>query len=87
MSCGSYRKVKLQEHGMKIVERVQERQIQTLINLNKKHFGFRLGKGTVDAIFNVRRILKEYQTKEKKLYVRFAGIEKAFYRAPRKIIE
>ena len=35
MSCGSYRGVKLLEHGMKIVERVLERRIQILINLNK----------------------------------------------------
>ena len=32
MSCGSYRGVKLLKHAMKIVERVLERQIQTLIN-------------------------------------------------------
>ena len=36
MSCGSYRGMKLLEHAMKIVERVLERRIQTLINLNKK---------------------------------------------------
>ena len=35
MSCGSYRGVKLLEHAMKIVERVLERQIRTLISLNK----------------------------------------------------
>ena len=35
MSCGSYRGVKLLEHAMKIVERVLERQIRTLVNLIK----------------------------------------------------
>ena len=35
MSCGSYTGVKLLEHAMKIVERVLERRIRTLINLNK----------------------------------------------------
>ena len=44
MSCGSYRGVKLLEHAMKIVERVLERQIQTLVNLNKMQFGFMPGK-------------------------------------------
>ena len=57
MSCGSYRGVKLLEHAMKIVERVLERRIQTLVNLNKMQFGFMPGKGTVDAIFIVRRTL------------------------------
>ena len=40
MSCESYRVVKLLEHAMKIVDRVQERRIRTLINLNKMQFGF-----------------------------------------------
>ena len=35
MSCGSYRGVKLLEHAMKIVERVLERRIRTLVNLNE----------------------------------------------------
>ena len=33
MSCGSYRIMKVLQHAMKIVERVLERRIQTLINL------------------------------------------------------
>ena len=35
MSCGSYRRVKLLEHAMKIVERVLKRRIRTLVNLNE----------------------------------------------------
>ena len=31
-------------------------------------FGFMPGKGTVDAIFIVRRMQEEYQRKDKKLY-------------------
>ena len=61
MSRGSYRGVKLLEHAMKIVEKVLERPIQALINLNKMQFGFMPGKGTVNAIFIVRRIQEEYQ--------------------------
>ena len=61
MSCGSYRGVKLLEHAMKIIERVLERRIRTLVNLNKIQFGFMPGKGTVDAIFIVRRMQEEYQ--------------------------
>ena len=69
MSCGSYRGVKLQEHAMKIVERVLERRIRTLVNLNEMQFGFTPGKGTVDAILIVRRMQEEYQKKDKKLYM------------------
>ena len=67
MRSGSYRGVKLLEHAMKIVERVLERRIRTLINLNGMQFGFMPGKGTVDAIFIVRRMQEEYQMKDKKL--------------------
>ena len=87
MSCGSYRGVKLLEHAMKIVERVLERRIRTLVNLNEMKFGFMPGKGTVDAIFIVRRMQEEYQKKDKKLYMCFVDIEKAFDRVPRKVME
>ena len=66
MSCGSYKEVKLLEHAMKIVERVLERQIQTLINLNEMQLGFMPRKGTVDAIFIVK-MQEEYHKKDKKL--------------------
>ena len=46
---------------MKIVERVLERRIRTLVKLNEMQFGFMPGKGTVDAIFIVRRMQEEYQ--------------------------
>ena len=87
MSCGSYRGVKLLEHAMKIVERVLERRIRTLVNLNEMQFGFMPGKGTVDAIFIVRRMQEAYQNKDKKLYTCFVDMEKAFDRVPRKVME
>ena len=86
MSCGSYRKVKLPEHTMKIVERVLERRIRTLVNLNKMQFGFMPGKITVDAIFIGRKMPEEYQKKNKKLNMCFVGMQKAFDRLPRKVI-
>ena len=65
MSCGSYRGVNLleQEHAAKIVEMVLERQILALINLNRTQFGFMPGRGTMDAIFIVRRMPEEYYKK------------------------
>ena len=80
MSCGSYRGVKLLEHAMKIVEKILERRIRTLVSLNKMQFGFMPEKGTVDTIFIVRRMLEEYQKKDKKLYTCFVDMEKAFDR-------
>ena len=83
MSC----QVKLLQHAMKIVEMVLEGRIRTLVNLNKMQFGFMSGKGTVDAIFIVRRMQENYQKKDKKLYMCFVDMKKAFNRVPRKVME
>jgi len=47
LNCGSYRGVKLLEHGKKIIERVLERRIWLMVDLNKMQFGFMPGKGFV----------------------------------------
>ena len=41
-------------------------------------FGFMPGKGTVDAIFIVKRMQEKYQ-KHKKLYMCFVDMEKTFF--------
>ena len=41
-------------------------------------FGFMPERGTIDAVFILRRMQEEYHTKGKKLYVCFVGLEKAF---------
>ena len=50
-------------------------------------FGFMLGKGTTDALFVLRRMREEFRVREKKLYMCFVGLEKAFDRVPRKVME
>ena len=72
---------------MKIVERVLERRIRTTVNLNEMQFRFVPGKETVNAIFIVRRMQEEYQKKDRKLYMCFVDMEKAFDRVPRKVME
>ena len=79
--------MKLLEHAVKIVEEVLERRIQTPVNLSEMQFGFMPGKETVDAIFIVRRMQEEYQKKDKKLYMCFVDMEKAFDKVSRKVME
>ena len=62
---GSYRGVKLLEHGMKIIERVLERRIRAIVNFDEAQFGFMPGKGTIDALFLVRRLQEEHRAKAK----------------------
>ena len=63
---------------MKIVERVLERRIRELVNIDSMQFGSMPGRGTTDVLFVVRRMEEEYRNKKKKLYLHFVDIEKAF---------
>ena len=86
MSSGAYRGVKLLEYEMEIVEKVQEKRVQCMVTVNEWQFGFMPGKGMVDAVF-ILRLQEEYLEKEKKLYMCFVDLEKAFDRVPRKVVE
>ena len=90
MECGSYRAVKLLEHGMKVlervVERVVERRLRRKVNIDNMQFGFMPGKGTVDAIFIVRQLQERFLEKKKDLFYAFVDLEKAFDRVPREVV-
>jgi len=86
MECGSYRGIKLSEHAMKVVERIFEQRIRQQIEVDDMQFGFMKGKGTTDAIFNVRQIQENFRVKGKKLYFGFVDLEKAFDRVPTEVI-
>ena len=72
---------------MKIIERVLERRIRALVDFDEAQFGFMRGKGTIDALFLVRRLLEEHRAKDKRLYICFVDLEKAFDRVPRRVME
>jgi hypothetical protein len=84
--CGAYRGVKLLEHGMKIMERLFERRLRAVVEVNDMQCGFMPGKGTIDALFMVRMLQEKYDRKKKKLYMCFVDLEKAFDRVPREVI-
>ena len=72
---------------MKIVEKVLERRMRRVVEVDEMQFGFMPGKGTIDAMLILRRLQKEYLYKEKKLYMCFVDLEKAFDRVPRRVFE
>ena len=85
INCGSYRGVKLLEHGMKTIEKVLERRIQALVDFNKVQYGFMPGKGTTDALFLARRLQEEHRAKDKTMHKCFVDLENTFDRVPRKV--
>ena len=87
LDCGSYRAIKLLEHGMKVFERVLEKRIRKIVKIDEMQFGFMPGRGTTDAIFVVRQLQEKYRGSRKKLYFGFVDLEKAFDRVPREVVK
>ncbi|XP_068692793.1 uncharacterized protein [Montipora foliosa] len=78
----------MRKNAMTIVEKVLERRLRRMVKVDEMQFGFMPGKGTIDAVFILRRLQEEYLDNEKKLYVCFfVDLERAFDRVPRKVLE
>ena len=87
MDCASYQSVKLLKHCMKVVGSSLEKRLRRLVKVDHMQFGFMPGRSTVDAIFIFRRMQESYLEKNRKLFICFVDLEKAFDRVPRRVIE
>ena len=83
---GNYPGLKLTEQVMKILERIVDGLIRQLVSIDNSQFGFVPGRGTTDAIFVVRQLQEKYLAANKRLYMAFVDLEKAFDRVPWKVI-
>ena len=83
---GNYRGLKLTEQALKILERIVDGLIRQVVSIDDSQFGFVPGRGTTDAIFVVRQLQEKYLAVNKRLYMAFVDLEKAFDRVPRKVI-
>ena len=79
MECGSYKRIKLLEQGMEVVERILECRIRQQTEIDDIQFGFMKGKETIDAIFIVRQIQENFKVKGKKHYFSFVDLEKKLW--------
>ena len=86
LECGSYRGIKLLDQVMKILERIIAGKIRSNVIINSMQFGFRPGKGTMDAIFIVRQVQERFMEKKVDLWMAFVDLEKAFDRVPREVV-
>jgi hypothetical protein len=83
---GNYRGLKLLEQAMKVIERVADSIIRQQVDINEMQFGFIPGRGTTDAIFILRQMQEKYVGADRRLYMAFVDLEKAFDRVPRDVI-
>ena len=71
---------------MKVLERIVDGLIRQVVSIDDSKFGFVPGRGTTDAIFAVRQLQEKYLAANKRLYMAFVDLEKAFDRVRRKVI-
>ena len=83
---GNYRGLKLTDQVMKLLERVLDSSIRSMVDIDEMQFGFVPGRGTTDAIFIARQLQEKYIAAKKPLYFAFVDLEKAFDRVPREVL-
>ena len=71
---------------MKILERIVDGLIRQLVSIDDSQFGLVQGRGITDAIFVVRQLQEKYLAANKRLYMAFVDLDKAFDLVPRKVI-
>ena len=70
---------------MKVLDRIVDR-LRQFMSIDDSQFGFVPGRGTTDAIFVEKQLQEKYLAANKRLYMAFVDLEKAFDGVPRKII-
>ena len=84
-NCSCHRAVKLLEHRKKVVKRVLEKRLCRIVTVDEMQVGFMLERGTIDAVFILRRVQEEYHAIGV-AYV-FCGSRESFDRVQRKVLE
>ena len=59
-----------------------ETRLRGIVFVDEMQFGFMPERGTIDAVYILRRTQEEYHAKEKKFYMSFVDLDKAFDRVP-----
>ncbi|HET6457666.1 MAG TPA: hypothetical protein VFG24_02160, partial [Nitrosopumilaceae archaeon] len=78
--CSDFRTIALISHASKILLHLIKRRITPIIEnqIGDSQMGFRKGKGTRDAIFQLRVISERYLQMGKKVYLCFQGLSESF---------
>ncbi|KAI5738368.1 hypothetical protein M8J77_006061 [Diaphorina citri] len=84
--CENYRGISLMSHTLKIYERILEKRLRNIVQVDENQCGFVPGKSTTDAIQTVRILVEKYRDSGKDLHMVFIDLEKAFDLVPRELI-
>ena len=58
-----------------------------MVKVDEMQFGFMPGKGSIHAVFPFKEVTIGVLNKEKKLYMCFVDLEKAYDMVPRRVLE
>lgn len=83
---GNYGSLKLLDQVLKIIERVVDSIIRSLVKIDELQFGFQPVRKTTNAIFILRQINQKHFAKNKLLHFAFVDLKKTFDRVSRKIL-
>ena len=71
---------------MKILERIVDGLRRQVVSIDDSQFGFVPGRGTTDGFFVIKHLHDKYLAANKRLYMAFVDLEKAFDSVPQKVI-
>ena len=63
LNPNSYRGIKLLEHAFKSYEKVLDGRLREVVDIDKMQYGFMPGRGTVDAMFVLKRLSEKFRAK------------------------
>ena len=81
LNPNSYLGIKLLENAFKLSE-ILDGRLREVADMDKMQYGFMPGRGTVDTVFVLTRLIEKFRAENRKLLFIFVDLEKAFDRVP-----